>query len=336
MPNVSRLARGYVRQELRPLKKSNGLQVGYDFFKAHQPLIGQYFVRNKRLPERSPQEIVDSMTTTFLPQLLPVGAMPKNLEFQGLRAKSCKQVNALYWEAHEHAITNMGKDGVKEYDDDTVDLRFTRFCVDRKRLILDDVAVPVSVSEHALGRMSERGYSEDAPLATLSTELDKWLPLSFAFLFAAIHLKKVFGIGIPVGDGFLLGSVVGQAIRTTNPEDNRGDWMLARRTTYDNRGFYVTQPPRYDFFKIEEDKTVLLRLNTFISGKQLKWEQEWARDRILSIMQKHASVMPCITEMIIEGRVMDSGIIEGVKELLVDLVGLIEDNVWEDAIRPGN
>ena len=328
MPNVSRLARGYVRQELRPLKKTNGVKVGVDFFLAQRPLYDQYIARNKRLPEQTPQIIVDSMVNDFMPLLLPVGAMPGNLEFQGLRAKTSKQVNALYWEANEHHLSDT-RSPVKKFDDQTVDLPFIRLCADRKRVILDDIAVPISVSEHALSRMSERGYNVETPLAQLSSELDAWLPLSFAYLFVGMHLKRVFGMAIPVGDGFILGSVIGQTM-SKKPE---GGWMLTRRSVVDNRGFHVTEPPRHDFFKIGEESSIILRLNTFISGKQLKWEQEWARDRLLAIMAKHQAIMPVVTEMIIEGRIMDLDVIEGVKGLLVDLIVLIEDDVWEDAIR---
>lgn len=329
MPNVSRLARGYVRQELRPLKKTNGVKVGLDFLLSLRPLYEQYTSRNKRLPEQSPQNIVDSMNRDYLPQLLTIGGMPGNLEFQGLRAKTSKQVNALYWEANEHHLSDV-RSPEKTFDDQTVDLRFIRLCADRKRVILDDAAVPISISEHALGRMSERGYNVETPLAQLSGELSSWLPLSFAYLFVGMHLKRVFGMAIPVGDGFLLGSVIGQTV-TKTPETK--GWMLTRRSILDNRGFHVTEPPRHDFFKIGEESSIILRLNTFISGKQLKWEQEWARDRLLAIMDKHQAIMPLVTEMIIEGRIMDLDIIEGVKGLLVDLIVLIEDDVWEDAIR---
>lgn len=334
MTLVSRLARGYVRQELRHTKKTDGLKVGYDFFLSHKSLLENYLLRNKRLPENAPQQILDNMINNFLPQLMTVGSLPKDLEFKGLRAKTCKQVNALYWEAHEHALTNSVNQ--RGFDDETVDLRFTRLCVDRKRIILDDIAVPVSVSEHALGRMSERGYSVETPLATLSGEMDKWLPLSMAYLFAGIHLKKVFGIGIPLGDGFMLGNVVGQQIRPSKPNDPAGDWMLARRAQADNRGFNVFQPPRQDFFRIDQTHTILLRITTFISGKQLKWEQEWLRDRLLLIMDRHQDILPSITEMIIEGRILDEESTVGVNALLVDLVRLIEDDVWQDTIRVGN
>lgn len=330
---VSRMAKGYVRQELRALKKTNGLKVGLDFFQNHKPLVDQYYPRNRRLPERVPQMLVDSFVGDYLPHLLPVGSLPRDLEFPGLRGKACKQANALYWEAHDHAITSLVPGSDVEYDDSTVDLRFTRICADRKRIILDDVAVPVSVSEHVLGRMSERGYEEKTPLAKFSSEMSSWLPLSFAYLLSGLHLEKMFGICIPSGDGIILGTVVAQAIRQTNSEDKTGDWILARRATYDNRGFHITQPPRHDFFRIEDDKTILLRLNTYVAGRQLKWEQEWARDRILAIMKKHEGVLPVITEMIIEGQPPSETDKQAVNGLLVDLITLVEDHVWGDAIR---
>ena len=132
-----------------------------------------------------------------------------------------------------------------------------------------------------------------------------------------------------LGDGFMLGSMVAQPLPLTREE---GGWLLTRRSTLDQRGFNVMEPPRHNFFKIDTN-TIILRVSTYISGKQLKWEQEWARDRLLAIMLKDQAIMPTVTEMIVEGKIMDDEIIESVNELLVDLVALIEDDVWEDAIR---
>lgn len=331
MPNVDRLARGYVRQELRPLKQTSGQQVETAFLKDHRHVFETYFSRNKRLPESLPPTLVKTMVESYFPRLIPVGTLPKDLEFPGIRAKNVHQANVLYWEANEHELTGLNE-GEVGFDDNTVDLRFTRIIADRKRVIIDDHLLPVSVSEHALARMSERKFSVERPLAAFSEEMDRWLPMSIAFLFAGIALKKLFGIGIPVGDGMVLGCVVAQS---TKPRSDRysTDLHINRRVQADNRGVYFADPKRQDFFNIEAHRTVLLRISTFISAKQLSWEQEWARDRMCRIMEKHHEVMPVITQTIIEGQPIEAEQADAVRYMLADLVRLVEDDVWNESIR---
>lgn len=332
MPNIDRLARGYVRQELRPLYKSNGPGVGLAFVKTNEKLSKAYFSRNKRLPEGLPQKIVDRMREEFFPQLFTVGSIPESLEFPGLKVKNVAQANQLYWDVQEHEIVYPNEEETS-FEEETVDLRFIRVIADRKRVILDDYAIPVSLSLHALGRMSERKFNVETPLRAFSQEIHNWLPLSFAYLFAAMHLKKIFGVGIPLGQGFVLGSVVAQNLTMLMDGQEVPNYALSRRIRDDNRGIYLADLPRHDFFQIEPKKSIFLRMSTYVSEKMLSWEQEWARDRLQTIMDRHQACMPLITQMIIEGKPFGEDETQGIKNFLMEFISLIQDDVWNDAIR---
>lgn len=322
---ISRLAKGYVRQELRPLKKLNSGDFEIQVTKLIKARVIPFFAKGKRLPESEPKKIIEKLERDILPMIHPIGKMPEFLEFKQMKVRAAK-VNAFYFESNSHKIISM-EDQHETFHDNTVDLRFVRATLDRKRFKLDNFSCGVSISEHALHRMSDRGFSPESPLHGVSAELARWYPLTLAFILTGLLTKEPFGLAMPLNGGMMLGSMIGQTC------DEQYELTHRRQLLCDVNGMGLHTPKTFDPLKISDSTAVMVRINTYVDHAQLSRQQHWALDKLDDFMQKYHDRLNCLTMLVLEPEMMTMSLANEVKSILIDMVSLVQDPIWEDAIR---
>jgi hypothetical protein len=299
---MDRLATGYVRQELRPLKLAHKTEPCFDALKTIHQITTPYFYRGKRLPADRLAPLKRSMESMIKDRYQPFRERSQTNFLAGLDGVKTPFTEYLYWSPRQSSfqqidVNDEGAEVVRDFDDDLVELRALRSFGDRKRFVLDDLGCNITFSEHLLKRLVERNKKITKPLEFIGNAVESWLPLATLYRVTMIMEGYSVGVALPLDDGLMLGSM------SINFIEDREDQLKDRlRIRSDENGITFNPLPVENFFLMangDKGMVATLRLNTFISFNEMKSHKEWLLKKITNFQAKYAVHLQSLMEFAI-------------------------------------
>lgn len=332
---VSTLARGLVREELRALKRASGETNAANsaqvrLFQMAVDRCTAPFTKGKRLSETDVARLRQDLIAFIRENYKPIVGGTYKQRIAGFEG-SVSRVDAHYYmQSSPHRLSKVG-DEEAWFDEESVELRYSRVVVDRKRVVLDDLSCNLSFSAHALARLIERGACEREPIKFLGRRISQMLPLVPLFAFSTIASRENLGVLIPVGDGALLGSYTLTRDPLTIAHHYRRRLKIDRLGSGPERMPVINPFADHDY---EDESMVSLRINTFLDHDALKPAQEWVRDGLTALLQKHQDKLATLVGMVTTPEMM---LVEGFASqtlpAFVDFSKLIGDPRWDRALN---
>ena len=193
-----------------------------------------------------------------------------------------------YWFPTAADIMSMTSDDT--YEDNLLVLRHCKLAVDRKRTIYDEYDAGITVNQHTLMRMIERGAAVDFPLDVLNRQFATWYPLATAILVCQAWRQEGNQALIPIADGAIL-------TRTTfahHSIDPLGVNLGRRRAIGDRQGFRMANAPlvpMIDHKLDDKEGTPLLHMSTYVARLQLSSDQWWVYTQLSKLRDDFKDIL---------------------------------------------
>lgn len=246
-----------------------------------------------------------------------------------------------HWRPLEYLVINPpeGTEDSEQYRIKAFELRYTDIAVDRKRIIYDDYPANISITEHALCRMIERGAVASRPLQYTKDTFYDWYPMAIILLAYQKYfdLKKGRGF-IPIPGGALLVRVVSSPIE----RDKKHPSFYSKRRVFADRygrsAEYIPFESAFDFQDEKEGPSYnLIQIATYINSEKFRPSQESIYDQMMSFSKRYASHLkyyPLLSKRQTMNRKegLDHDLI---KDMGLELYSIASSPEWEDACAAG-
>lgn len=287
-----KLARGLVRQELRPIHGMKTVGAYQELVDHASDIVAKEFKkRNGKIPTQLASRLrkqLDHKAKSLFGPIKGYDIPTSILPYEGERLVDSN--GFLYWLSSEQEVyTDWAvEQNTPDYSSEMLELRFHRTLADRRSVILDDYFCNLMVSPHALVRMIERSGTTKTPVADISANIEE--VVTYASMMCMAYTKFESSVYpqviIPFGDGAFLGKVV-----IVNEILDQGH-HLQFRTTLSQKGLQTTTPPFSMYFTKKDpftSSTKLIYISSFISKYETSNEQEWAISTLSDLYNEEKS-----------------------------------------------
>lgn len=291
-----KIARGLVREELRPLKAKENwtvykdlLDLMQDLVERHMPPTGKFSTSlatklQRRLILEAKKHIKEF--EPFDSRVLLYEDDPKPSDVHGF----------FYWHPSPVQVTDL-KNDKDSYIGDFVELRCMRFSSNRRRLLVDDMFCHFTIGEHCLVRMLERDIAVRRPLEHFTKQFQTVIPT--AVMFNMAFSSRVHGkypqVLIPYENGVLLCKL--------NMFDIEGDnarWHQWRAVA-DQTHTKTDKFPLESLFTYEakgRKGAVAIYAATYIPHHQMTTEQIWAKIQMDKLVAEERQYFPAYMKLV--------------------------------------
>lgn len=283
----NRLARGLAREEIRAAGKNPGALSS--LFKMFHDLGTVSFKLGKRL---KPNEVLlaQSAARSFIErEFYSFG--PRDERIVLIDHKVSDVHGAFYWlpsQKENFGLSNQVLSSEPDYIETTMDLRYHRFSVDRRRIIYDNSYCNLSVSEHCLFRLLDREAVVSEPLKRIS---DMHMDLmALCFIMQHGHMLTDGNnrtVLIPFGDGLFVGRVVFMMDTVHGDHSDKN----AFRYQINQRGYRITKTHTNRYLTHETSQGATgelgLQLITYIDRSIMETNQLWVHNQLTSFISRH-------------------------------------------------
>jgi hypothetical protein len=333
---LNRLAWGLVREELRRAKKS---MTGHkEVMQRFIELGKSTFNLNKRLQPVEVTRFSYIMRHFIQRNFHTFAERHERIPILGCSKKSDVSGFFYWWPSDKENFGAAVEFEDPQYVEPTLDLRYQRFSVERRRLIYDSSFCNVTIGEHALYRMIDRGYVGKEPLSAFSESY-----LDLMALTLVMHHSHMLTDGqnrtvlIPFGSGLLIGRMV-----FILDEDVRID-RSHLRFQVDNKGYRNLTVPSQRHLKHEVNGRVgelAIQIQTYIDRPLMEANQIWVHNRIQEFITRYRddlswlALLLCTPESIdleTGGQITDDNAQEIVDKLRDDMAKLMNHTRWRSA-----
>lgn len=330
-PPIDRLARGYVRDELRKLRKVVGdfNSPGSAFVRLHkhvQTQAGAQFIKRPRLSDQTVSRIRGDLHDFILKNFLPVAFHTLKRRIHGFQGRVSLVTEYFYIQPTKNRL--VPHEG-EIFEDEAVEFRFLRLVVDRDRVSIDDFSCFASFTTHALVRMIERDECEKEPIAYVASQLAPILACTAFLTAATVVLDNDSGVIIPLPKGMLVGKFMLAA------DDKSREFGYRRRIIGDADSLRIESLQDIDIIQGNNPDGILaIRVNTYLSRDMVSEDQSWCRDRMVRALANHVDLIPLVVGMITCPEVMaDDKTLAGCTPLFDALEDVIVDPRWARACK---
>lgn len=322
---VDRLARGYVREEMRKIQKNVGNSD--EFIDKITTLVHdatfRYFSKQKTLPEGLPARLRKSIEAFSNENLLPFARNNGKYRVNGLE-NIVSNVDGYYYLNPMRARIINPVSGV-QFDEECVEVRHMRVICNRKHVIVDDSSCHAIFSTHALTRLVERDACEKEPLKYLTTYMGGILACVPLFTLTQIYMNKNLGVIIPVNAGALMGEIT---LTPKNITTAATRWRLK----FNRDGYGFSDSDDDIPFKTKNESIVSIRINTFMDNDILNDNRTWAKNAVGQFLAEHEKDISTLVGMVTIPEFMSSGkVSEIVTPIFAEFKQILKDPRWTKA-----
>ena len=289
-----RLAWGYVREELRNLmkpRKTDVIQMTVaELIRpgSIQKQKGAGYYQGRSLNPTELAEVSSKLVSDIDKTLSPFrdyalrGRMGPEYCYSNFRAN-------WFWNgSHFRYSENEFEDSREE---ELIDLMHLTYSLTKKKLVADLAACHVSLNQHVLYRMVQRGLVDKLPLAYLGENFEEWITYASAFLYFFAGSRNRLGdrFMIPFGNGALL-CEAGSRLRA-------GDVPVERVRFVDGmKRARITEPPYASFLEDRQrrDSHYVIKIATWIPMDYFSAEQHWVYAKITELHDKYVNLFGVI------------------------------------------
>ena len=323
-----RLARGLVREELRPYKALLDKPVYRDMHNLLKALVERYMPPSGKFSTPTAAKLHKRLIVEAAKHFRPIRPFDVNTFMVEGDAKPAPVHGFFYWLPTKAEVNHLEPD--KAFVGDFVELRCMRVSATRRRLMFDDAFCHFIVSEHCLARILERGAAPREPLADMTQQLDAILP-------AAVMLAAAHGTGkhrdvphalIPYKDGILLCKV---SLFDVNDEA-RKRWHRFRSVSnkiWTKSEDFLLEPLLMLDGKVKG--AVSIYAATYIPKMQMSSEQIWAKMQMEQLIEEESEYLQGYSKMVYLTEDLDAKVAERLPFLLQKLAKIIRNSRWKIA-----
>lgn len=322
-----KLARGLVRQELRPLMKAVDSGVHERLANAvYEELNEDFARRNGKIPASMAASAKRRALLRAKDALAPVASYSFKTPIDEEATVAKPADGFLYW-LMSHQLVFDGIENEQSYEGHYLELRMHRYMADRRRLLFDDYFCNIMLGQHTLTRMLERGEVSDEPLAAISDNIEDILVFTslMCMTYAKFHSSLYPQVLIPFGKGAFLAKVV-----SVN-EALSGGYHLRFRVQMGEHGITTSLPPFPAYFTLNQDyrqTTKLIYISSYIGPYEMSVEQQWVVDSLLELMEHERQNLYSYRNLIIASDAMDMPAARLLPTVIEKMKKICSDDRW--------
>lgn len=326
-----KLARGLVREELRPLKTAFKKPVYENLFRYMQGQVEQRMPPTGKMSNTAANKARVLLHKQALSYLDPIKPFHTKLFLTEGDTKASEVDGFFYWHPSPAVVNNILKDK-QSFIGEFVELRCMRIGSNRRRLIIDDLFCHFITSEHCLMRMLERGVQAHRPLQELTNNFDTVIPT--AIMFAIAFNTKNYGryphVLIPYHDGILL-----CRLSMFDIEGDNSRWFRWRGISDRDYTKGVDYPVESFFTHTQrlpgggtKEGAVTVYAATFIPHHQMTTEQIWAKMQIDRLIEEEQDYFSSYLKMVYMLEDLDAKLPPHLNELKAKMGKITSNPRW--------